>query len=104
MATGRSSADALTLADVRTARSAKWATVKGRVTWNDGDPATDATISCSAPRLQATVAASRGTFKCSWRIPAGLAGKRIGVAVTAADPQIEKPVTQRLTIAQPRVR
>src|SRR5262249_39290806 len=103
LATGRSSADSLVLADTHTARSAKWATVSGRVTWSNGDPATDATITCSAGSLHSTTSLAQGTFKCAWRVTAAMAKKPIRVSITAADPQIQTPASQVFTLGQPRV-
>jgi len=103
LATGRSSADALALADVRTARSAKSATVKGRVVWSDGDAAADATINCSVTGLRAAVTLSNGTFACSWRIPAHLRSKALRVRLAAADSRSALSISQPLTLGQPRV-
>jgi subtilisin family serine protease len=103
LATGRSSADALELADTHTARSDKWATVSGRVTWSNGDPATDATVTCSSGSLHSTTSLAQGAFKCTWRVTTAMASKAIRVSITAADPQIQTPASQVFTLGQPRV-
>jgi subtilisin family serine protease len=101
-ATGRSSADALELT-IGTARSPKWATVSGKVTWSDDAPATDANVTCSVSKLTATITVSQGTFKCSIRVPAAMKDKPIRVLVGAGDPQIDTKVSQPITLGHPRV-
>ena len=76
MATGRSSADALTITDVRSSRVAKRATVVGRVAWSDGVAPTDATVTCSIAGLVAVAGYSQGRFTCRWPVTAALAHKR----------------------------
>jgi subtilisin family serine protease len=97
-ATGRSGADALKITDLRTGRSAKWATVTGRVRWSDDEAAADANVTCSVSGSTLKVPVSQGTFKCSVRIPAAMAHKTIRGRVTADDPQVETTVSVPVTL------
>ncbi len=101
MATGRSSADALTIADVRSSRVLTRARVVGHVAWSDGDAPTDATITCSIAGLAAVAGYSQGRFTCRWPLTTALAHKRLAGAVTVTSARTT--VSRTFTLGQPRV-
>jgi len=101
LATGRSSADVLTIADFRDSRDSTRATVVGHVTWGDGSAPTAATVTCSAAGLVGAAGFSQGRFTCRWPIAAALGHRALigTVTVTAARAR----VSQAFTLGQPRV-
>jgi subtilisin family serine protease len=103
LATGRSSADALSITGFRTARSAERATATGKVTWSDGIAASEAAVTCAASGLRAEVTFSEGTFTCRWRIPKALRRKTLPGLVTARNSETALSVTQAFTLGHPRV-
>lgn len=80
LATGRSSADALTIADLRSSRVPKRATVVGHLAWSDGIAPTDATVTCAIDGLVAVAGYSQGRFTCGWPVTTALAHKRLAGA------------------------
>jgi hypothetical protein len=90
LATGRSSADALSVTGFRASRAVRRLTATGRVLWTDGVAVEDASVDCSAKVggiaiPDGPVSLARGTFTCGWTMPRARAGKLLGnVTVTDA--------------------
>jgi len=101
MATGRSSADALAITDVRSSRVVKRATVVGHVGWSDGVAPTDVTVTCSIAGLVAVAGYSEGRFTCRWPVTTALAHKRLAGSVTLT--AVRTTISQTFTLGQPRV-
>jgi subtilisin family serine protease len=101
LATGRSSADVLTITDFRDSRDSRGATLTGHVAWSDGSAPTAATVACSAAGVAAVAGFSHGRFACRWPIAGARAhGALTGtVTVTAARAR----VSQAFKLGQPRV-
>jgi hypothetical protein len=104
LATGRSSADALTVTNFRASRVARRFTATGRVVWNDGGAVEDSSVDCSAKVggvaiAEASQTLSHGTFTCRWNVSHPQTGKLIG-SVTVTDSStrvtVSRPFSMRL--------
>jgi subtilisin family serine protease len=97
LATGRSSDDALSIADFRVLRKGVLVTARGRVVWSDGGEVAGATVGCS----QGGVALVAGNaFTCSWRVPPR---KAFQGHVTASVSEMRTTASKSFALGQPRV-
>ncbi len=103
LATGRSSADALTVSGFRTIRANRRLTATGRVAWTDGVAPDDARVSCAAS-VDGTVihvaaqTFSHGTFTCRWDL-SGVRGGKLTGTVTITESHSGVSVSQPFAAA-----